>query len=219
MADPAEQDRFDVGSRFVKINGRGGQKDYLPVQARVDWFRHESPDGIIEQDLVQLDERLAMFKTTVTRIIDGEIKGRADGFGMEFAKDFPDYILKAATVSLGRALNALGYGGSDLDEGIAEGRVADAPVDRSANRQQAPTPITDRKAGQATATPLEGVAPDAEVVSWTVFWKMAKELGVRDMNEYVELTGAKIPENPQHALNRLRKVLRERDAALAGTPS
>ncbi len=147
MADPA--DGFDAASRFITISGRGGDKRYFPVQARIDLFRHESPDGIVEQELVQLDDRLAMFKTTVTRIIDGEVRGRADGYGMEFAKDFPDYILKAATVSLGRALNALGFGGSDLDEGVEAGNLADAPVDRSAGRGGAPTPLAERRTTNA----------------------------------------------------------------------
>lgn len=148
-ASVPEREAFDAASRFITISGRGGKKPYLPVQARVDWFRHDVPDGLIDQQHVEINERWAMFKTTVTRIIDGEVKGRADGYGMEFAKDFEDFILKAATVSLGRALNALGYGGSDLDEGIDAGNVADAPIDAGGQ----PTPID--KGRRATTPPKD----------------------------------------------------------------
>jgi hypothetical protein len=56
-------------------------------------------------------------------------------------------------------------------------------------------------------------------VSWSVFWNAARELGVHNIREYVELTQEDIPAVPQHALNRLKKTLRERDAALAGAPT
>lgn len=132
-----ERESFDAASRFITISGRGGSKRYFPVQARIDLLRHEAPDSTIDQELVQVTDQWAIFKATATRIIDGQVRGRADGYGHEFAKDFPDYVLKAATVAIGRALNALGYGGSDLDEGIVDGNVADAPTE---DRRQ-PTPI------------------------------------------------------------------------------
>ena len=56
-------------------------------------------------------------------------------YGSEAARDFPDYIEKASTKSLGRALLALGYGAAfapEMDEGE---RIVDAPVERRATPQ------------------------------------------------------------------------------------
>ena len=68
-----------------------------------------------------------MFRATVK---DGK-GGIATGTKSEKAASFPDYIEKAETGAIGRALAALGYGtqfAPDLDE---QHRIVDAPVDRS----------------------------------------------------------------------------------------
>jgi hypothetical protein len=183
MAEPAD-DRFDVGARFVQISGRGGNKAYLPVQARIDWFRHDYPEGLIDQEIVYHDERQAIFKATVTKVRDGVLLGRADGYGQEYASAFPDYLLKAATVSIGRALNALGFGGSDLDEGVAEGNIADAPVDRSAGRGEAPTPIEARRPANA-GTPASTTLLITEK-QLKFLWAVAREKGLSDDDVHAE---------------------------------
>src|SRR3546814_7260726 len=51
---------------------------------------------------------------------DGLIQNRATGYGSETPKDFGDYIEKAETKAIGRALGALGFGTQftdDFDEG------------------------------------------------------------------------------------------------------
>ena len=70
------------------------------------WLRKEHPDAEIVTELVQHDPQMAIFKATVT-VPTG---GRATGYGSETASDFPDFIEKAETKAIGRALNALGYG-------------------------------------------------------------------------------------------------------------
>jgi hypothetical protein len=57
----------------------------------------------------------------------------ATGHGSETARDFKDYIEKAETKAIGRALAALGFGtqfAPDIDDGSSIGRVVDAPVSR-----------------------------------------------------------------------------------------
>lgn len=128
--DGETQDRLaHVRSRFISISGRNASKGlYLPVQARLDWFRTDWPEGTIDQELVAQDEKQAIFKCRVGKVKDGVSYGHAEGYGQEFAKSFDDYLLKASTVALGRALNALGFGGDDLLEGVDEGNIADAPL-------------------------------------------------------------------------------------------
>ncbi len=123
---------FNPNEHISKIKTKQGLKDYLPIQWRLVWFRDAHPHGEITTELLQLDleRKIAVFKAIV---IDGE-GGIATGHGTECEADFPDYIEKAETKSIGRALAALGYGtqftGDELNE---EHRIADAPVERNGN--------------------------------------------------------------------------------------
>lgn len=125
-----KRERFDVTARLMALRGKGGVASYLPVQARVDWLRHDAPESDVKQEHIEINDQWALFKTTVVRIVDGEVCGRAEAYGMEFSKNFPDYALKAATKSLGRALNALGYGGSDIDEDEEDTEAAWSTLNR-----------------------------------------------------------------------------------------
>jgi hypothetical protein len=101
--------------------------DYLEVKWRLVWFREKFPHGIIttEEVCVDLDRGYARYKAVVE---DGE-GGQATGYGTETKAGFEDYVERAETRALGRALAALGIGtqfvGQDLDE---MPHVADAPV-------------------------------------------------------------------------------------------
>ena len=101
--------------------------DYLEVKWRLCWFRDRYPHGTIETEelCVDLDRGYARYKA---RVADGE-GGSATGYGTETKAGFADYVERAETRSLGRALAALGYGtqfvGAELDE---LPHVADAPV-------------------------------------------------------------------------------------------
>jgi hypothetical protein len=146
--------QFNPSAHIIQISTNQGKKDYLPVQYRLVWFRDQCPDGTITTELLDLnraeecetevsiwnDEKrryekvikrargVAVFKATVT---DGK-GGSATGTKTENAASFADYLEKAETGAIGRALAGLGYGtqftGDELDEGTD--RIADAPVDR-----------------------------------------------------------------------------------------
>jgi hypothetical protein len=93
---------FDASKYLSDLHG----KDYLEVKWRLLWLRTEHPDAIIETELAKFGGGLALFRARVT--VPGE--GVATGWGSETASDFEDYIEKAETKALGRALAALGYG-------------------------------------------------------------------------------------------------------------
>src|SRR5918998_2599817 len=97
---------FDPTPYLRQLRGRAGGADYLDVKWRLLWLRKEHPDAEIVTELVQHDPQMAIFKATVT-VPTG---GKATGYGSETASDFPDFIEKAETKAIGRALNALGYG-------------------------------------------------------------------------------------------------------------
>ena len=119
---PARQgSEFDPTPYIRQLRGRGGG-DYLDVKWRLLWLRKEHPDAEIVTELVQHDPQMAIFKATVTL----PTGGKATGYGSETASDFPDFIEKAETKAIGRALNALGYGaqfGDRPDEPVVERRA------------------------------------------------------------------------------------------------
>ena len=118
---------FDPNSHLIKIKTKRGLKDYLNVQARLMWFRDVHPHGVITTQLahLDLDRQIAVFHAHVE---DGE-GGIGEGYGSESVNDFLDYIEKASTKAIGRALLVLGFGtcfaGDELDE---DQRVVDAPA-------------------------------------------------------------------------------------------
>lgn len=117
---------FNPVEHLIKLKG----KDYLQVMWRLVWFRQEKPAWCIETKLEQLENNHAVFSA---KIYDENGIQKSSGYGSEAVKDFADYIEKAETKAVGRALAMLGYGTQfteDLDEGQ---RIVDAPVDRKPN--------------------------------------------------------------------------------------
>lgn len=151
---------YDPNDHLMNLKG----KEYLNVQNRLLWFMRDQRDMIasglattsyvIRSELVELDREAgwAHFRTTVRDVLGNE----SVMYGSESARDFPDYIEKASTKSLGRALLALGYGAAfapEMDEGE---RIVDSP----AERRPTPRPAsTQRPSAMIRETP----APAAHV--------------------------------------------------------
>ena len=127
---------FNPNDHLRQLRGKNGQtSDYLETKWRLVWLRSEHPNAIVETEHVLLDDQIAVFKATIT--LPGETmttpgfvsnRGRATGYGSETPGDFKDYIEKAETKAVGRALAALGFGtqfAPELDEGE---RIVDSPV-------------------------------------------------------------------------------------------
>lgn len=127
---------FNPKDHLIKLKG----KDYLPVAARLAWLREQHPDTAITTDLRQHDENVGYALFLATAKIP--LGGSATGWGSETRSDFGDYLEKAETKAIGRALAALGFGtlwALELDEG---GSIADSPVEarRSSAAANAPIP-------------------------------------------------------------------------------
>jgi hypothetical protein len=116
---------FNASEHLVKLQN----KDYLEVKYRLVWFRDAFPHGIITTSMLQLDldRGLAVFKA----IIDDGEGGIGTGHGSETVKDFRDFIEKAETKAIGRALAALGFGTQFTGDELSEHhRIVDSPVER-----------------------------------------------------------------------------------------
>ncbi|MFN8556579.1 MAG: hypothetical protein U0531_04255 [Dehalococcoidia bacterium] len=156
--------QFDASRYLTKLKG----KDYLEVKWRLLWLRTEHPEAVIETELARLemDPPMAVFRARVS-IPNG---GSATGWGQEELKDFGDFLEKAETKALGRALAALGYGTQFTEDfDFAEGdpnRVVDSPVDRAPARSggghaNGTNGRTRATAGATTVMTLDGGAHTA----------------------------------------------------------
>ena len=189
--------------RFDKKLNKKVATDYMTVQNRLIWFIRDQRALIegglatttytMHTEMVEHDREAgwAHFKTMVRDVLGNE----ATMYGSESVRDFPDYIEKASTKSLGRALLLLGYGTAFADE-LDEGeRVVDAPVAAHAaqppTRQAAQTapapPIRPHPAPSASppvATqpdPAKTVPPMVAITNWIT----SNGLATNDLTTYV----------------------------------
>lgn len=124
---------FNPNEHLMKLKG----KDYLEVKWRLVWFRMEHPTWNIDTILVDHD---AQNKTALfcCKISDDSGRQVSSGYGSESVKDFGDYIEKAETKSIGRALAMLGYGTQFAPEMEEGERIVDSPVERKKAAQKPP---------------------------------------------------------------------------------
>jgi hypothetical protein len=194
---------FNPNDHLTQLKNGQGTQDYLPVQWRLVWFRENFPHGTIDTQEMEIDLNreceaetwvwdpnarkkvktmrkalgYARFKAVVT---DG-LGGRGTGTKSENAANFADYIEKAETGAIGRALASLGYGTQFAPELNEEHRIVDAPVERS-NGSQGTTepPITEQQ-----ITSIERLAgwlelpeaPITEGISYIAAKKLIEQLG------------------------------------------
>jgi hypothetical protein len=123
---------FDPIAHLVRLKGN---TEYLPVAARVLWFREDRPIAAgwsIQTELIDggYEKGFAVF---VARIVDPEGRVVSTGTNVEDKQGFGDFLQKSETSAIGRALAAAGFGTMGA---LDEGGVVDAPIDRPRNGQE-----------------------------------------------------------------------------------
>lgn len=150
---------FNPNEHMMKLKG----KDYLQVMWRLVWFREEHPDYGIDTILLENDEDHAIFAAKIT---DGTGRALCSGHGSESKRDFGDFLEKAETKAVGRALAMLGYGtqfaADELDEGE---RIVDSPVNRNSavlcsRCGQALRPVTKKDGTEMSVQELVRLSKD-----------------------------------------------------------
>lgn len=189
---------FDPSRYLTKV----GSSDYLEVKWRLVWLREVHPDATIETELVSHADQTAIFRARVS--IPGG--GSATGYGSEGYDDFREYIEKAETKAIGRALAALGFGTQfcpDFDFGASAGNVVDSPIDFASTRGRrmaagrgddqrstggGPQPATPRQIKFIQAIAREhGMSDDAlnsEVEQ--LYGRAVEQLDRRDASAFIE---------------------------------
>ena len=182
---------FDPTPYLRQLRGRGGsQTDYLDVKHRLLWLRTEHPDAEIVTEHIRIDETGAIFKATVS--IPGG--GRATGHGSETAQDFTDFIEKAETKALGRALNALGYGaqfaeGEAVDQRTAPAKGQHRATEHPEGRQGRPSKSAPAAPIAKTANTSDNETPSLADYSWNSFWQWARGQGYTSKDDLDRAVG------------------------------
>lgn len=153
---------FNPNEHMMKLKG----KDYLQVAWRLVWFREDHPDFGINADALTITEDHAVFKAVIT---DANGTQLSSGHGSESKKDFGDFIEKAETKAVGRALAMLGYGtqfaADELDEGE---RIVDSPIDRAPRGStEAAQDVGKRKLEELTKQVAEAAQKPTKAVRGT----------------------------------------------------
>ena len=104
------------------------EADYLPVAARIAWFRREHPYWSIETKAIKSAPKAVVMKAVIKDSTGHVI---ATARKKETEQGFADYIEKAETGAVGRALAMCGYGTLAAPEFDEEDRLADAPVTKN----------------------------------------------------------------------------------------
>lgn len=128
MAKIHSQFKTAKGTVLDLIDLKG--KPYLMAANRLVWFREAHPTGIIKTQLLHHQDDTAVFKAEI--FINGPNSQPmlvATAHKVETKTSFPDYVEKAETSAIARALAMAGFGtqftGDELDEGD---RLADSPI-------------------------------------------------------------------------------------------
>jgi hypothetical protein len=185
MSEPInDQPGFDPVRYIRKVNG----SDYLEVKWRLVWLRTEFPEAVIHTEPHSIDEKVAIFRAQVT-LPSG---AHATGYGSESPGDFRDYIEKAETKAIGRALAALGYGtqfAGDYEDGAQAGRPVDAPVNRGGGGGS-DSLATERQVGLIRALQSELQIENVEMVRLSL-GKRSDELTKAEASALIEKLNAR----------------------------
>lgn len=173
---------FEAGRHLSTIKGQ----DYLEVKWRLAWLRAEEPDAKLETRMELFDGDRAIFSARA------ELPGGAvgTGFGSCTAGEFGNFIEKAETKAIGRALASLGFG-TQFTEDFSDGPevLADAPVSRNQQprQQQQRPPQQQNRGGGSGPQELMSPAQRGKILG------TARQMGVtpQDLEQIaVQVTGA-----------------------------
>ncbi|MCK8824922.1 hypothetical protein [Fuchsiella alkaliacetigena] len=174
--------KFNPQEHLTKIKG----KSYLEVKWRLVWFRKEHPDYGINTEflLLDIDQGIAICQATIK---NENSRPLAQGTKTEYKASFFDYIEKAETGAIGRALATLGYGtqfAPELEEGkrIVDSLVNPKKKTKEKQKQQIINQIN------STIAEKEITNKEAQEVLKENFAKQSlKECSLTELKKYLQV--------------------------------
>lgn len=199
---------FNPNDHMMKLKGR----DYLQVAWRLVWFREEHPDWSISTEALTIDEDHAIFRAVIS---DADGAQKSCGHGSESKRDFGDFIEKAETKAVGRALAMLGFGtqftGPEFDEGD---RIVDSPIDRGIKEEPPEDAIgagTVYEAPKFDARKAISAWCDEHKITLAAFGAMRKNLIARGALTDVK-SGDMTPEQYRELVNAVAREMVQKGA-------
>jgi len=162
ILEAADVPAYDPRKHLMSIQG----KPYLKTASRIDWLNETESSYDIETEHISITDTHAVFRCRV-KIMDanGVIVKAATGYGSESKGDFGDFIEKAETKALGRALGKLGFGTPE-DDGATVGRPVDAPRDFPNPAEGERCPMGHRMRDGPYGLNCTGKLPDGTWHNW-----------------------------------------------------
>ncbi len=170
---------FDANAHLSKVQGR----DYLEVKWRLVWLNEEADRRFrIETEALALEADYAVVRASVA-IVDasGAVIKAATGMAREDRKGFTDFVEKAETAAVGRALGMLGYGtqfAGELDEQSTPASNGTRPAAAApSGSQPAATPGARRQSASGTIAAIgpEGVTLEGHTPApWAASYRGGK---------------------------------------------
>lgn len=192
-------------------------KPYLQVAHRLVWFREDHPRGKIETEIVKIEKDYAVVKATVSVATDEHHIVVAQAHKTEYMDNFGDFLEKAETGAIGRALAMAGYG-TQFDPELDEAdRLADSPIEpaRKAKKEEAPAtklvPVQANKEPQVKVdrkTLNSLISAKGETImkrSYRTFEQLTGMMGEYGAKRKDDLTDAQA----QEYLDRLNAIIEE----------
>lgn len=190
------------GTQLPLLNLKG--KAYLQVAHRLVYFREEHPQGRIVCNVVSLTDTAAVAKAEIY-FVGSKPDGNtfeilvASAHKKETEENFGDFIEKAETGAVGRALAMAGFGTQfepELDEGD---RLADSPV-ATPSRNTVPRP--EAKPQPANILHSGGTAPVAPLQP-----EVPKSTSREAINKKINLTSKVIIESKRASKEEVGGIL------------
>ena len=133
---------FEPREHLITLRG-SKEPNYLEVKWRLVWWKEQHPEGTVVTELVEHDKDsgFALYRAKVGYLVQHPANPQPlwvehYAHGSETKGDFGDYLEKAETKAIGRALAIAGYGTQFTAEELSEGddNPVDSPTEQPAKK-------------------------------------------------------------------------------------